>query len=161
MEAFLFLADAANFSLSGGLNVLGGGFSVTGPSPLPRFSVLVIARFSPDEDMDSVELRVQLLRAETGAPVVLESGDQQQIIETSQRLEVPEQIRPAGIPPGFMFEMEVGQGLVLEPGLYEWRASLNGRDEDNWRAYFYVRATADEYPPEPRAMSLPRRTGIT
>ncbi len=50
--------------------------------------------------------------------------------------------RPAGIKPGTAldFPVAINSGpLPLEPGLYEWRLSIDGQVDDDWRLPFTVR----------------------
>ena len=62
------------------------------------------------------------------------------------RVEVDFEVgRPLGTPIGSSIDhslaINVGQGLPLAPGRYEWRMEIDGDQREEWRAAFTVRAT--------------------
>jgi hypothetical protein len=86
-------------------------------------------------------MRLELLDAD-GAPV--EVGDAEHeaepvLLMDDMEFEVG---RPAGLKPGtpldFPLAFNVGP-LPLEPGRYEWRLSIDGRSDEDWRLPFTVR----------------------
>lgn len=51
--------------------------------------------------------------------------------------------RPVGLPRGSTIDhavaINLGPGLPLEPGRYEWRMQIGPEERDEWRASFLVR----------------------
>ena len=129
----MILADAAQVA-DGKLYILGGGWSLTGPNPIP--SALAIQLGIP-WDQANVEhhLRVELLTAD-GHP----APSEEQPLTLEANLEAG---RPAGLKRGTpldaVFAVNIPP-LPLAPGRrYEWRLSINGETEENWSCGFQVR----------------------
>jgi hypothetical protein len=143
MKVTMLLADFAQVS-DGKLTVVGGGWSITGPEPVP-FGIGILVHVPWDLANTRHTLRLELLDAD-GRPVevAVEDSDQEQPVVFFD--DVPFEVgRPPGIKPGTSLEFVVAVNsgpLPLEPGArYEWRLSIDGRQQDDWRLPFSVRET--------------------
>jgi hypothetical protein len=128
----------------GKLTVVGGGWSITGPEPVP-FGIGILVHVPWDLANTRHTLRLELLDADGGpVEVAVEDSDEEQPVVFFD--DVPFEVgRPPGIKPGtpLEFVVAVNSGpLPLEPGArYEWRLSIDGRQQDDWRLPFSVRET--------------------
>jgi Family of unknown function (DUF6941) len=144
MKVTMLLADYANVA-DGKLTVVGGGWSLTGPDPVP-FGIAILVHVPWDQANQRHVLRLELLDAD-GAPVLVETddGDEPVVFFDDVEFEVG---RPAGLKPGTALEFPLAVNsapLPLEPGQrYEWRLSLDGETDDDWRLPFTVRLFADD-----------------
>jgi len=80
------------------------------------------------------------------APAAARLGSAPRGVRPQRPLSPSEVGRPAGIKPGTAldFPVAINSGpLPLEPGLYEWRLSINGEGDEDWRLAFSVRAEED------------------
>lgn len=139
----MLLADFAQVS-DGKLTVVGGGWSMTGPEPVP-FGIAILVRVPWDQANAVHTMRLELLDAD-GAPVLLETDDGESPIVFFDDVQF-EVGRPAGIKPGtpLDFPVAINSGpLPLEPGLYEWRLSIDGAIDEDWRLPFTVRVDDPE-----------------
>ena len=123
---------------------IGGGWSMTGPEPVP-FGIALLIRVPWDQANRLHKLRLELLDAD-GHPVLVdtEEGEQPVIFFDDLEFEVG---RPAGIKPGtpLDFPLAINSGpMPLEPGLYEWRLSIDGDVDEDWRLPFTVRVDNPE-----------------
>ena len=129
----MLLADAAQ-AAGGKLYVLGGGWSVTGPGPVP--SALAIKVEVPwTEANRRHELVITLLDAD-GRPVAADGRP----VEIRGQLEVG---RPPGLPPGTPLDavLAVNVGpLPLAPGRYVWRLAIDGESREDWYVGFLTRS---------------------
>lgn len=134
MRVTMLLCDHAQ-AAEGKLNVLGGGWSITGPQPTP-FGIAILFQVPWDQANERHEFRLELIDADgravevdDGVPVMVEGS-----FETGR----PPGLRP-GTPIDFPFAMNSGP-LVLEPGSrYEWRLFVDERTEEDWRLAFSTR----------------------
>jgi Family of unknown function (DUF6941) len=144
MKVTMLLADYANVA-DGKLTVVGGGWSLIGPEPAP-FGIAILVHVPWDQANQRHVLRLELLDAD-GAPAALggDEGDEPIVFFDDVEFEVG---RPAGLKPGtaLEFPLAVNSGpLPLEPGWrYEWRLSIDGETDDDWRLPFSVRLFPDE-----------------
>lgn len=135
MHLLFTLCDAATVA-DGKLNLLGGGWALTGPGPF-QSALGMIIELPDDYEGHVVQFRVALQDA-NGSPAV------------------PRNIVQAG---GFAWEGSIGFArhskslgeplrvsvaiplppLDLPAGLYRWTASLNGEGRPEWGATFVVR----------------------
>ena len=135
MRATLLLADFARVS-DGKLDVIGGGWSVinaAGP-----FGCFVAALFQIPWDQTNTKhkFRFDLLDAD-GNGIPAANGDDSVYVEGEF-----EAGRPAGLTAGTPVDLPlvVPFGpLVLDPGRYEIRLTINGDTKDNWNVAFSVR----------------------
>jgi hypothetical protein len=140
VKATLLLADFAQVA-DGKLTVVGGGWSVTGPEPTP-FAIAILVQVPWDQANVRHTLRLELIDAD-GHQVTIETedGEEEPIVFFDDL--VFEVGRPPGLKPGtpLDFPVAVNSGpLPLEPGgRYEWRLSIDGRSDEDWRLPFTTR----------------------
>jgi hypothetical protein len=139
----MLLADFAQVS-DGKLTIVGGGWSLTGPEPVP-FGIAILIRVPWDQANHRHVMRLELLDAD-GVPVDVETDDGMQPLVFFD--DVPFEVgRPAGLKPGtpLDFPVAVNSGPVpLAPGIYEWRLTIDDTSDDDWRLPFSVRQEEDE-----------------
>lgn len=117
----MLLADSAQ-AVAGKLYVLGGGWSVTGPTPTP--SAIAIKFEVPWEAANRKHtVRIELLDSD-GKPVLLPGAESLQPMLIQAELEVgrPPELSP-GTPLDSPFAINIGP-LPLKPGRYEWRCTV-------------------------------------
>ena len=139
MRVTMLLADFAQVS-DGKLTVVGGGWSLTGPEPVP-FGIAILIRVPWDQANQRHVMRLELLDAD-GQPVEMETEEgQQQVVFFD---DVPFEVgRPAGLKPGTPLDFPVAVNsapLPLEPGRYEWRLTIDEQSRQDWTLPFTVRA---------------------
>jgi hypothetical protein len=102
---------------------------------------------SEDDAGRQIPIVLQLVD-EHGSPVTQgDNGERRAVrIESSVQGSLSAQ-HPPGLAPGATLIAELGAGISVDPGYYEWVLSLGGETRDEWRYKFYVRAKPDEYPP--------------
>ena len=140
MKATLLLADFAQVA-EGKLTVVGGGWSVTGPEPTP-FAIAILVQVPWDQANVRHTLRLELLDADGNAVTIeTDEGEEEPILFCDDL--VFEVGRPPGLKPGtpLDFPLAVNSGpLPFEPGgRYEWRLSIDGRSDEDWRLPFTTR----------------------
>jgi len=139
VKVTMMLADAAQ-AAEGKLYILGGGWSVTGPTPGPSASALFIPVPS---DRTNVEHRFRFdLVASDGNPVELETdAGAEEAVTFEGSFEVG---RPPGVKPGTSIDVPLAINvgpLPLPPGgRYEWRLSINQESHEDWRLPFSTRS---------------------
>jgi hypothetical protein len=140
VKATLMLADYAQVA-DGKLTIVGGGWSVTGPEPAP-FGIAILVQVPWDQANLRHTLRLELLDAD-GEPVTVpdEDGEDEPLVFFDDvTFEVG---RPPGLKPGtpLDFPVAVNSGpLPIPPGgRYEWRLTIDGRTDDDWRLPFTTR----------------------
>lgn len=138
MEAHVLLADFAQ-SMSGKVNALGLGWNVCG-TPTPNHAVVIILRVGWDETNVNHHLTLTLLTTDGLNAVEFPTPVGPQPLMLEMDLEVG---RPPGLARGSTIDhslaFNVGPGLPLVPGRYEWRLVINDEQRDEWRAAFTVR----------------------
>jgi hypothetical protein len=139
----MLLADFAQVS-DGKLTIVGGGWSLTGPEAVP-FGIAILVRVPWDQANRRHLMRLELLDAD-GQPVLMDTDDDESPVVFFD--DMPFEVgRPAGLKPGtpLDFPIAVNSGpLPLDPGLYEWRLSIDGEVDDDWRLPFTVRVEEPE-----------------
>jgi hypothetical protein len=141
VKVTMLLADFAQVT-DGKLTVVGGGWSLTGPEPTP-FGIAILVHVPWDQANRRHTLRLELVDAD-GQPVMFpvdgEEEERQIVFLDDVEFEVG---RPAGIKPGTPLELPlaVNSGpLALDPGgRYEWRLTIDGEGDEDWRLAFSVR----------------------
>ena len=134
----MMLADAAQ-EVGGKLYVLGGGWSITGPEPVPMAIALKL-----EVPWDRTNLQHSLLLElldEDGEPVPVPGQDGEEVaLQVTGEFEAG---RPAGIKPGTPIDsaLAVNFGpLPLEGGRrYQWRLSIDGETDEDWTLGFSTR----------------------
>ncbi len=139
MKAILLLADAAQVS-GGKLNVLGGGWSVTGPLPTP--SALAIKIEVPWTKADVRHHFVLQLFTADGNPVMVDGPrGQPQPMRVDGEFDVGRSSDlPAGIPIDVPLAVNIAP-LPLQPqSRFTWRLTVDGETHEDWQASFSTRA---------------------
>ncbi len=153
-DVTILLADAANLDAVGRVNTLGLGWDIIGPSPLPGFVVIVRVKAPEGQGEQPFNVRLQLLDSR-GNPVALGGQDAGEPLDVRfEERASPSSARPAGLRGGTTVILQLGPGMLLEPGIYEWVVSVEGETQPHWRQPFYVRAKPDEFPPQVRFEEL-------
>lgn len=138
------LADFAQVA-EGKLNLIGGGWTITGPQPVP-YGIGLIFDVPWDQANEQINFRLDLVDQD-GQPVEIETpmGEQPLFIEGG--FEVG---RPPGLKRGTPLATPVGINLGPQPlppgGRYEWRLTVNGESAEDWRLPFSVRPAAGPLP---------------
>ncbi len=141
MEAHLLLADFAQGDGTGKVSAIGLGWSVT-TSPTPHHSLVVVLKVGWEEANNPHHMSLDLLTADGLHAVQVPSPVGAQPLRVEVDFEVG---RPPGTPIGSSVDhslaINVGPGLPLSAGRYEWRMEIDGVQRGEWRAGFTVRAT--------------------
>lgn len=140
----MLLADAAQ-AAEGKLYIIGAGWNITGPAPTPS-AVAVYIEVSWDLSNMKHKWRLDLLTSD-GEPVMIETPVGEQPLFVEGELEVG---RPVGLQPG------VGLGVPLAVNLgpiplapdsrFEWKLTIDGKTDDNWRTPFSTRPAQPQMP---------------
>jgi hypothetical protein len=138
MRGALILCDYASQDIPGGkLHMIGGGWSVTAPSPGPR-AVAVFIKVGWTEANQPHKFSVSMVDAD-GHVVAAQGPAGAQRIEFQGNLEVG---RPAGIPEGSEIDAQFAINLAqlpLVPGQrYTWRLEIDG-DEAAAESFYVAR----------------------
>jgi hypothetical protein len=132
------LADAATVS-DGKLNLLGAGWTVTGPQPTPMAIGLLVA-IPWSEANRPHRLRISLVDSDGQLVNFIASDGSSHHIEVQADLEVG---RPPGLLPGSPLPVPLAipiTPLPLEPGhRYVWQLHFDDRTHDDWRVVFDTR----------------------
>ncbi|MGH3548406.1 MAG: DUF6941 family protein [Pseudonocardiaceae bacterium] len=142
MEAHVLLADFAQTDMSGKVNALGLGWSVT-QTPTSNMTVVVMVKVGWNETNQKHRLSLNLLTADGQHAVNVPTPLGIQPLQVEGEFEAG---RPAGLPEGSTVDhaiaVNVGPGLALTPGRYEWRLKIDNDEEVTWRAAFVVLSAA-------------------
>jgi hypothetical protein len=137
-QATLMLADSAQ-AVDNKLYILGGGWSITGPNPIPS-AIALNLKVPWDQANMTHHLRLELVDSD-GQPVTVadaEGHEQPLVIESD--IEVG---RPAGLTAGTPIDLSLAINLAPLPlppgGRYEWRLTIGDESNENWRAAFSTR----------------------
>jgi|SRR5680860_1054747 len=136
----MLLADHAE-AVNGKLYILGGGWSVTGPRPVP-FAIALKIDVPWDRANDPHRLRLELLDGD-GRPVeTRQQPDSEPLpVSVTGTFEVG---RPPGVirgtPLDSVLVINFPGGLELPPGdRYEWRLFINDATDEDWTVGFTTR----------------------
>lgn len=137
IKVTMMLADSAQVS-TGKLYILGGGWSLTGPNPIP--SAVAIKIEVPRMDRKH-NFKLALLNGDS-KPVKSPDGKP---IEVTGEFE-------AGIPPGLKAGTPLDVPLAFNFGpiqltpdeRYSWRLSIDGKDDPDWEVSFTTRPAPKE-----------------
>jgi hypothetical protein len=139
MKVTMMLADSAQ-EVGGKLYILGGGWSITGPDPVPMAIALKL-EVPWDRTNEQHSLLLELLD-EDGSAVMVEGPEEHGPVPLQVTGEF-EAGRPPGIKPGTPIDsaLAVNFGpLPLEPGRrYQWRLSIDGETDEDWTLGFSTR----------------------
>ncbi len=137
MKVTMLLADAAQ-AVAGKLFILGGGWSITGPNPVPSAIALKI-EVPWDQANRRHDVVLELLNAD-GQEIRLPTPQGEQPVAVRGQFEVG---RPPGLAPGTPLDATVAVNvgpLPLPPGgRYLWRLSINGETREDWQVAFSTR----------------------
>lgn len=140
MKATFMLADFAQVA-DGKLNVLGGGWTFTGPQPSP-FAIAGIVEVPWQLTNQSHKIRFELIDLD-GQAVNVETPEGEQPLYTEVGFEVG---RPPGLPTGAVipFALAITHGPVPLPSgsHFEWRFEIDGEAHEDWRLAFSTRPDA-------------------
>jgi len=138
VKVTMMLADSAQ-EVGGKLYILGGGWSITGPDPVP---MAIALKLEVPWDRTNVQHSLLLeLLDEDGEPVLVPGPDDGEVpLQVTGEFEAG---RPAGIKPGTPIDsaLAVNFGpLPLEGGRrYQWRLSIDGETDEDWTLGFSTR----------------------
>ena len=134
MKVTMMLADSAQ-SVGGKLYILGGGWNLAGPQPVPSAIALLIE--VPWDQANRRHTWRLALFDEDGRPVVMPTANGEQAVQLAADFEVG---RPPGLKPGtpLTVPLAINIGPIpLVPGrCYVWRCSINDQTHDDWRVTF-------------------------
>jgi hypothetical protein len=144
VKATLLLADSAQVA-DGKLFVMGGGWNIIGPDPVP-VALAMLIEVPWDRANERHTIRLELLDADAQPVCVPQPPDDDDLpVVIEAHFEVG---RPPGLKRGSPLNVPLAVNLAPQPippnGRYEWRLSINGETDENWRATFSSR-------PDPRA----------
>jgi len=134
----MMLADSAQ-EVGGKLYILGGGWSITGPEPVP---MAIALKLEVPWDRTNVQHSLLLeLLDEDGEPVLVPGPEDDRVpLQVTGEFEAG---RPAGIKPGTPIDsaLAVNFGpLPLEGGRrFQWRLSIDGETDEDWTLGFSTR----------------------
>lgn len=152
MDVSIFIAQAANLSVTGQLNVLDLGGDVFGPPPLSAIVLIVTVKTPADwEDGKTFDLSATLVDGNDD-PVTIPSQDGPQVLRIQGIAAVPDaSMRPPNIRGSATIVTEIGAGALIPPGEYSWMVTIDGETQPEWRTPIYIRSKPGEYPPTIRA----------
>jgi hypothetical protein len=146
VKVTMLLADAAQ-AIAGKLYILGGGWNVTGPVPVPSAIALYI---EVPWDQANQRHRIQLaLLTSDGQPVrVAQPADQApQPLQVEGEFEVG---RPPGMTPGSPISaalaITIGPVPLPPASRFVWRLSIDGRSNEDWQLAFSTRPAQPGFP---------------
>lgn len=142
MKVTMMLADAAQ-AAEGKLNVLGGGWSITGPQPCPSAIALLI-EVPWDRCNAEHKFRLELVDSD-GNPVFVPTptGDAPQVIEGGFEVGRPPGVKP-GTPMSVPLAINMGPQPIPPGGRYEWRLTVDGEAREDWTLPFSTRPVAGQ-----------------
>jgi hypothetical protein len=137
MKVTMLLADAAA-AVQGKLYILGGGWSITGPTPTP-FAIAIKIEVPWDEANKRHKLALELFDAD-GNPVKVRGEHGEEPVRVEGEFEVG---RPPGLKPGtpLDFTLAIGFGPIPLPpdSRFAWRLSIDGYADELWQVAFSTR----------------------
>ncbi len=138
MKVTMLLADYAAVA-DGKLTIVGGGWSVTGPVS-PPFAIAVLFDVPWDQANMKHRFRLDLVDADGHVVFVTDEDGEEHPLALEGEFETG---RPPGLKPGTPLTVPIAFNLPGPPippgGRYEWRLSVNGESNENWRLPFSTR----------------------
>lgn len=139
MRVTMLLADAAQ-AINGKLYILGGGWSIIGPDPVPS-AIAIKIEVPWDEANKRHKLRLELLDAD-GKPVMLPTPLGEKPVQIEGDFEVG---RPPGLKPGTPLDvamaLNVGPLPLKSDSRLVWKLSVDGHTQEDWQLAFTTRQT--------------------
>jgi hypothetical protein len=142
----LMLADAAQ-AVDNKLYILGGGWSIIGPTPAPSAIALHI-KVPWDEANVRHRMRLELVTSD-GDPVTVSTpgvGDQPLFIESEFEVGRPPGLK-RGTPIDLSIAINLGPVPLAPDSRYEWRLSIGAESHEDWRMPFSTRAAPPGWRP--------------
>jgi hypothetical protein len=141
MKVTMLLADAAQV-VDNKLYILGGGWSVTGPDPMP--SAIALKLDVPWDEAGKDHIWELALLDQDGVPVFLGEGEAAQSVVIRNEFQLE---RPDHLAPGTPLELAMALNLAplpLEPGnRYAWHLTIDDQSQEDWQVAFSVRPRAE------------------
>ncbi len=141
VKVTMLLCDSAQVA-DGKLFILGGGWSLTGPDPMP--SAIAVKVDVGWHEVDMAHHWELFLEDADGQPVLVETPEGNQPIEVRGEFRVA---RPAQVPEGTPIDVALAVNLgplPLAPGnRFTWRLSIDGDSQVDWALAFTTRPRAD------------------
>ncbi|MFC0082535.1 DUF6941 family protein [Aciditerrimonas ferrireducens] len=137
MKVTMLLCDAAQVA-DGKLYILGGGWSLTGPEPVP--SAIALKVEVGWHEVDTPHHWELFLEDADGRPVLVATPEGSQPVEVRGEFQVT---RPTTVPEGTPIDVALAVNLgplPLEPdSRYIWRLSIDGEANEDWALAFTTR----------------------
>jgi len=137
MRVTMLLADAAQ-AINGKLYILGGGWSIIGPDPVPS-AIAIKIEVPWDEANKRHKLKLELVDAD-GRPVTVPTPTGEKPVQLEGDFEVG---RPPGLKPGTPLDMAMALNVGPFPFKLDsrliWRLSIDGHTQDDWQLAFTTR----------------------
>lgn len=148
IKATMLLADSAQ-AVEGKLYILGGGWNMIGPGPSP-LAVALHIEVSWDRSNIAHPWRLELVDSD-GQPVTVATPmGEKEPVAVGGNFEVG---RPPGVPIGTNLGVSIAINfgpLPLAPGeRYEWRLTVAGESDEDWRLPFSSRPMPPEAGEQP------------
>jgi len=141
MKVTMMLCDYAQVA-DGKLTIVGGGWSVTGPLPAP-FALALLFEVPWDRANTRHRFRLDLVDQD-GHVVFIPTDEGEEPLAIEGEFEAG---RPPGLKPGTPLDVPISINLPGAPippgGRFEWRLSVNGESDENWRLPFSTRSEED------------------
>lgn len=137
MKVTMLLAEAAQ-AVEGKLYILGGGWSIIGPDPAPM-AIAIKIEVPWDQANRRHTCRLELLDSD-GQPVTVDTplGEQPVVIEAGFEVGRPPGLK-AGTPLDLPLAINLAPLSIPPGGRYEWRLTIDGEGDDDWRLAFSTR----------------------
>lgn len=133
----MLLADYAQ-AAEGKLNIIGGGWQLTGPIPTPN-ALAILIEVPWDRTNERHHVRIELVDADGGPVVALgPEGEVPVVLEADFEVGRPPGIK-RGTPIAVPLAINMGPQPLAPDSRYEWRLSINGESNENWRVAFSTR----------------------
>jgi hypothetical protein len=140
MKVTMLLADYAQ-AAEGKLNIIGGGWNITGPLPAP-FAIALLLEVPWDRTNEPHHFKLELVDSD-GHPVLVPTPDGERPLSIETDFEVG---RPPGVKPGtplpFPLALNIGPQPLAPGGRYEWRLTVDDESAEDWRLAFSTRPQA-------------------
>jgi len=138
----MLLCDSAQVA-DGKLFVLGGGWSLTGPDPMP--SAIAMKIDVEWHEADVVHHWELYLEDADGRPFMVDTPEGHHPVEVRGEFTVT---RPTTVPEGTPIDVALAVNLgplPLTPGnRYSWRLVIDGESSENWALAFTTRPPVEE-----------------
>jgi hypothetical protein len=143
LKVTLLLADHAEVA-DGKLFINGGGWTITGPDPCP-YSIALYIEVPWDQANTKHTFQLDLLDSD-GQAITFETPDGVEPISAEGEFEVA---RPLGVKAGTPIPVPLALNLTPPPpvppgGRYEWRLTINGKTDEDWRLTFSTRPAGSQ-----------------